>query len=93
MVKVAVAGLVPVMETGLVEPKLSAGGSTAPAGSEVMAAERETLPIKPPAGVTVMVDVLPVVAPVVTVTGVPVMVKPALVEAVTFTEEEPAAGG
>jgi hypothetical protein len=48
-----------------------------------------TLPVKPPVGVTVMVEVFPVVAPAVTVTGVPVIVKPG--GAVTVTEACPEA--
>ena len=76
MVNVAVPALKPVMFTGVVEPKLNVGAFTAPLGSEVSAAVSATLPVNPPVGVTVMVDVFPVVAPAATVTGVPVIVKP-----------------
>ena len=63
MVSVAVPAVVPVMETGLVEPKLRVGRSCAPDGLVVTVAVRATLPVKPLLGVTVMVDVLPVAAP------------------------------
>jgi hypothetical protein len=89
MVRVAVPAAVPVMLTGLVEPKLRVGGSCAPLGPEVTAAVSATLPVKPPDGVTVMMDVFPVVAPAVTVTAVPVIVKPG--GAVTVTEACPEA--
>jgi hypothetical protein len=39
------------------------GGAKAPLGLVVSAAVRATLPVKPPVGVTVIVEVLPVVAP------------------------------
>jgi len=45
------------------------------AGLDVRAAIKATLPVKPPAGVTVMVDVFPVVAPGEIVTGVPLTAK------------------
>ena len=60
---------------GLVEPKLNVGGYWAPVGLAVTAAVSTTLPVKPPAGVTVMVEVFPVVAPGETVTAVPPIVK------------------
>jgi hypothetical protein len=41
----------------------------------VIAALSATLPVKPPLGVRVMVEVLPVAAPGVTVTAVPLTVK------------------
>ena len=75
IVSVAVPAEVPVMLTGLVEPKLKLGGYWAPVGLEVTAAVSTTLPVKPPAGVTVMVEVFPVVAPGVTVTAGPLTVK------------------
>ena len=75
MVRVAGTPVVPVMLTGLVEPKLQVGGFTAPAGLEVMAAASVTLPVKPPTGVTVMVDVFPEDAPAATETAVPVSVR------------------
>jgi hypothetical protein len=75
MVRVAVPGESPVISTGLVEPKLSVGRSWAPAGLEVTAAVSVTPPMKPPIGVTVIVEVLPVVAPGLTDTAVPATVK------------------
>ena len=63
------------MLNGLVGPKLKVGGYWAPAGLEVTAAVSVTLPLKPPAGVTVMVELFEVVAPGVTVTAVPLTVK------------------
>ena len=75
MVSVAVTADVPVMLTGLVEPKLSGGGSWAPDGLDVIAAVSVTLPVKPPPGVTVIVEVFPLVAPGLTDTAVPATVK------------------
>jgi hypothetical protein len=63
------------MLTGLVEPKLRVGGFCALGGLEVMTVVSATLPVKPPLGVIVMVEVLPVVAPGATLTDVPPMVK------------------
>jgi hypothetical protein len=71
MVKVAVPADEPAIATGLDEPKLSVGGSEAPEGPEVMAAASVTFPVNPPAGVTVIVDILPVVAPDARETAVP----------------------
>jgi hypothetical protein len=59
------------MLTGVVDPKLNVGKFTAPPGLTVSAAVSATLPVKPPLGVTVIVDVLPVVAPRVTVIAPP----------------------
>ncbi len=42
---------------GLVEPKLSVGGSCAPLGLAVIAAESATLPVNPPAGAMAMLSV------------------------------------
>ena len=53
------------------------------------AAVSATLPVNPPVGVTVMVDVFAVVAPGVTVTVVPLSVKLGLTAVVTVTEAEP----
>ena len=75
MVRAAVPALVPLMLTGVVEPKLKVGRSWALAGLEVTVAVSATLPVRPPAGVKVMVDVFAMVAPGVTVTAVPLMVK------------------
>jgi hypothetical protein len=99
MVRAAVPADIPVIFTGLVEPKLKVGGYCAPDGLEVMAAISATLPVKPPAGVTVIVDVFPVVAPGATVTAVPLNAKEGLVtdteavpEAPVYTEELAASG-
>jgi len=78
------------MGTGLVDPKLRVGRSSAPLGLEVTVAASCTLPVNPPAGVTVTVEVLPVVAPAVTVTGVLEIVKPVF-PPVTVTEAVPEA--
>jgi hypothetical protein len=69
IVRIAVPAPAPVIATGLFEPKLRVGGYWAPEGLEA------TLPVKPPLGVTEMVEVLPVVAPGATVTAVPLTVK------------------
>jgi hypothetical protein len=63
------------MLTGVVDPKLNVGGYCAPEGLVAMTAVSATLPVKLPVGVTVMVDVFAVLAPGVTVTVVPVIVK------------------
>jgi hypothetical protein len=76
MVRVAVPGRVLVMVTGLVEPMPNVGILCAFAGLLVMAADSATMPVKPPLGVTVIVEMLPVIAPGTTTTGVPVIVKP-----------------
>ena len=57
----------------------------APAGLVVTRAVSATLPVKPPAGVNVMVEVLPVVAPGATETAVPVRVKVGVTGVVTIT--------
>jgi hypothetical protein len=88
-VRVAVAVLAPLMLTGLVEPKLRVGGSCAPVGEEVTAAVNATLPVKPPRGFTLMVEVFPVAAPGATLTGVTVIVKPGGTGAVTVTDFVP----
>ena len=75
MVRVAVPTLAPVMLTGVVDPKLKVGGYWAPTGPDVIVAVSATLLVKPPLGVTVIVEVFPVVAPGVTVTELPLTVK------------------
>jgi hypothetical protein len=65
--------VVPELITGLVV-KLRVGGSTAPLGLLVIAAISCTLPVKPPLGLIVMVEVFPLVAPAAIVTAVPPMV-------------------
>jgi hypothetical protein len=91
IVSVAVPAFAPVMPTGEVEPKLSVGESVAPAGLAVTVAVKATLPVNPPAGVMVMVDVFPEVAPRVTLTSPPVIVKLASTGVVTITEAVPTA--
>ena len=75
MVRVPVTGVLPAIVKGLVELKLNVGGTEAPLGLVVRAAVRVTLPVKPPIGVTVIVEVLPVVAPATMLTAVPLIVK------------------
>jgi hypothetical protein len=76
-VRVADPVEVPVIFTRLVEPKLRVGRFVAPAGLDVIAAVSVTSPVNPADvdGVTVMVDVFPLVAPAVNVTAVLLMVK------------------
>ena len=90
-VRVAAPAVVPEMLTGVVDPKLKVGGYWAPDGLDVRAAVNATLPVKPPAGVTVMVDVFPVVAPGVTVTAVPLKANEGFTAAVTVTVVVPEA--
>jgi hypothetical protein len=68
IVSVAVEAPVPEMARGLEVPKLNVGRSAAPDGFAVICAVNVTLPAKPPDGVTVIIEVLPVVAPGATVT-------------------------
>jgi hypothetical protein len=91
MVKVAVPAEAPAMFAGLVDPKLKVGASWAPAGLEVMAAVSATLPVKPPLGVTVMVEVFPLVAPGTKVTVVPPIVNEGGLGGATVTVVELAA--
>jgi hypothetical protein len=88
MVRLAVPAAAPKMLTGLAPPKLNVGEPTAPAGLDVMAAASATLPVNPPTGVTVMVEVFTLAAPGATETAVPVIVKVGLV---TVTGAVPAA--
>ena len=53
------------------------------------AAVSATEPVKPPVGVTVIVDVFPEVAPRVRVTAVPLIAKLGFTAVVTVTEFEP----
>lgn len=73
---VAVTGVDAVTTTLLLEPKEHVGSTLTPLGAEAMAHFRFTCPVKPPAGVRVMVEV-PVDPRLATVTDVPVRVKPA----------------
>jgi hypothetical protein len=86
MERVAVPAVAPGIFTGLVEPKLKVGGYTAPAGLEVTAAASVTLPVKPPPGVTVIVEVLPEVAPGATETAVAVMPMVGVIGTITEIE-------
>jgi hypothetical protein len=89
MLRVAVPAAAPVMLTVLLPPKLRVGTLSAPFGLEVMAAVSATLPVKPPAGVTVIVDIA--TRPALSVTAVPVMVKPGGLVPDTVTEACPEA--
>jgi hypothetical protein len=75
IVSVAVPAAVPVRLTGVVEPKLTVGGYCPPAGLEVIAAVSAMLPVNPPVGVNVIVEVFPVAAPGAIVTADPLTVK------------------
>jgi hypothetical protein len=75
MDKVAVAAP-PVTVTGVVEPKLKVGSLEAPAGLLVSVALSATEPVKPAVGVTVTIEVLPVVAPALRETFVSLTEKP-----------------
>jgi hypothetical protein len=90
MVRVAVPAEALVIITGLVEPKLKVGGSWAAVGLDVIVAVRATLPVNPPLGVMVTVEVFPVVAPAATVTLVPLTEKPGGA-CVTLTSADPKA--
>jgi hypothetical protein len=89
IVRVAVPADVPAMATGLVEPKLNVGRCWAPDGLEVIEAVSATLPVNPPTGVTVIVELFPVVSPGATETAVPLIVKLGFTVVVTVTEFEP----
>jgi hypothetical protein len=66
MVTTSVCAVVPLMVTEAVA-RLHVGRSAAPAGEELMAQLIATAPVNPPDGVTVIVELLPVVAPGITV--------------------------
>src|ERR1035441_8458682 len=90
MVRVAVCAVVPVIVTDT-GAKLHAAGSFAATG--VMVQLRLTVPIYPFNGVTVMIEVFPVVAPRATETdaGVPLTVNVGFTAVVTVTEFDPVA--
>lgn len=71
---VAVAGAAPPMNTLFVVPKVQVGLSFTPLGADVIAHFRFTWPVKPPAGVTVMVE-LPFAPRLAIETCVPVRAK------------------
>jgi hypothetical protein len=75
IVSVAVAAATPFTTTGVVVPKLKVGAYCAPLGLDVTAAVSATLPVNPPSGVTVIVELFPVVAPGAIVTAGPLNVK------------------
>lgn len=79
MMSVTVPGVSGAIFTELAGLKLNVGRSWAPAGLEVIVAISVTLPVKSLTDVTVMVEVFPVVAPGLTDTGVPAIVKSATV--------------
>src|ERR1700722_19194568 len=85
IVRVAVWLLVSEIETGDVVPKFKVGGSTAPTGELVSTAVSATLPVNPPVGVTVILEVLPVMAPGGRVTFTPLTVMAGTAGAVTIT--------
>jgi hypothetical protein len=93
IVSVAVPAEAPVTSAGLVAPKLSVGRNCAPLGADVITAVSATFPVNPPLGVTVIVDVLAVVAPGVTLTADPLTVKLGVVGAVTITVAVPSIEG
>ncbi len=80
MVRVAVPLLELIRLTGVVDPKLKVGGSCATVGPDAIAAVSATLQLQAGFAVTVIVEVLPVVAPAATVTAVPVIVNDTGVE-------------
>ena len=90
MVKVAVPAFVPEIVAGEVSPKLRVGGSFAELGSDVIAADKVTLPVNPPLGTMETFDELPVLAPGATDSAFPVRVKLGLT-GVTFTDVVPVA--
>jgi hypothetical protein len=93
MVKVAVVGAVLVTGTVEVAPKLKVGGSIAPVGVEVRVAVKVTVPVNPPAGVTVMVDVLFVVPPGAVIVTLEDVIAKLGGMAVTITVEEAVVAG
>jgi hypothetical protein len=85
MVMVAVTAPVPLTVTLLCDPSEQEASLLSPAGAEASAQVRFTLPVKPPAGVTVMVE-LPEEPMLAIVTVLPVTVKLAgITAAVTVT--------
>ena len=90
-VSVAMPALLPLMVTGEVDPKLRLGRFEALLGDEVRIAVSVTLPVNPACGVTVMVDVLPLVAPAVTVTAVAATFRVGTAELATVILEVPVA--
>src|ERR1019366_6442566 len=83
MVRVAVPPLAPLIKTGLLDPKLKVGRFRAPIGLEVIAAVSATVPVNPGCGVTVIVEVFPVIPPALTVVEVPEIAKPGAVVTAT----------
>jgi hypothetical protein len=90
-VRVAVPAAALVMLTGLVEPKLKVGRYCAPVGLDVTEAVSATLPVKPPLGVTVIIDVFPEDAPGLIDTALAPTVKLGGTATVTVTELLPVA--
>lgn len=78
IVRVALAAPDPEIATCALEGvQLNMGGSCAPVGRFVIAALSATVPENPPDGVTVMVDVSPLLEPLASVMAVPLIVNPA----------------
>jgi hypothetical protein len=76
MVSVAVPAVAPLMLTGVVDPKLNVGMPTAPGGLAAITAVSAMRPVNPPAGVKVIVEVLPLVAPAGMVAVLPLTLNP-----------------
>ena len=89
-VSVAFCAVIPAMVTEDLTPQVA--GLVAPVGAVVTAQVRLTAPVKPFEGVTVMVEVLPVVAlPSTLMAPLLVRLKPGAGAAVTVTEPVPVA--
>jgi hypothetical protein len=69
----------------IADATLHVGVLVAPLGPDVAVQVNATVPVNPQEGVTVTVDVLPVVAPATTVTAVPAMLNVELPDVVTVT--------
>src|ERR1019366_2585021 len=85
---VAFTAATPLMVTGLLAPKLNVGAFRLVVGPEVIAAVRATLPVNPPTGVRVTVEVFPVVAPAATVTAVLLIVNAGVTDCTALDHDE-----
>ena len=85
IVRVAVATPA-VTPTGVVVPNVNVGRSCAPAGLDVSVAASATLPVKPPLGVTEIIEIFAVVAPGAIETALPLTVKLGGTGGITVTE-------
>jgi hypothetical protein len=88
-VKVAAPGVALPMLIGVVEPKLNVGRSRAAVGVVATIDARSTLPENPLAGVIVIVELFPLVAPGETTTVEPAIAKLGSSGATTVTEVVP----